>query len=149
MGQSQRTQGHVLGPFWRRLTLYSSRLIVIVRLVIHKCIALCQSHSIINVDLSDAEHESVAYIAGAVLKNVADKLWEPNRNLKSNGQGITFVDEEIAIVNTCKESKEEISDGLGSTTTSTKLIEALNRGGLIFPKTAVIIGECISPRSFS
>jgi hypothetical protein len=72
------------------------------------------------------------------LKNVGDKLWKPKRNLKSNGQDITFVDEEIAIVNTCKESKEEISDGLGSTTTSTKLIEALNRGGLIFPKTAVI-----------
>ena len=92
-----------------------------------------------NVDLSDAERDSVAYIAGAVLKKIGDKLWELKRNIKSNGHVVTMVDKEIAILNACKESEEEISDGLGSTNnTSTKLTEALNRGGLIHRKGAII-----------
>ena len=46
-----------------------------------------------NVDLSDAERDSVAYIAGAVLKIIGDKLWELKRNIKSNGhKKITMVD---------------------------------------------------------
>ena len=92
-----------------------------------------------NVDLSDDERDSVAYIAGAVLKKIGDKLWELKRNIKSNGHDVTMVDKEIAILNACKESEEEISDGLESTNnTSTKLIEALNRGGLIQTKGAII-----------
>ena len=59
-----------------------------------------------------------------------------------HGESVSLVghrNKEIAILNACKESEEEISDGLGSTNnTSTKLIEALNQGGLIHPKGAII-----------
>ena len=66
-----------------------------------------------------------------MLKKIGDKLWELKRNIKSNGHDVTMVDEEIAIFNACKESEEEISDGLGSTkNTSTKLIETL-KGAII------------------
>ena len=60
-----------------------------------------------NVDLSDAERDSVAYIAGAVLKKIGDKLWELKKNIKSNGHDVTMVDKEIAMLNACKESEEE------------------------------------------
>ncbi len=117
---------------------FCSWFLLYIQQAVSKRYLQCESSGIINVDLSDVKHESVAYITGAVLKNVGDKLWELKRDLKSNGQDVTIVDEEIAILYCLQESKVEISDGLGSTITSTKLIETLNRGGLIFLKTAVI-----------
>ncbi len=96
----------------------------------------CDSTAVVNdLDLSDAEQESVAYIAGAVLKNVGSKLCELKRKIASNGQDVATVDKDITILNACKETR---SDGLGSTSTSTKLIEALSRGGLIYPKASII-----------
>ena len=87
-------------------------------------------------DLSDAKKESVAYISGAVLKNVGSKLCELKRKIVSNGQDVaTTVDKDITILSACKGTR---SDGLGSTSTSTKLIEALSRGGLIYPKASII-----------
>ncbi|CAB4038146.1 Hypothetical predicted protein [Paramuricea clavata] len=96
----------------------------------------CDSTALVNdLDLSDAEQESVAYIAGAVLKNVGSKLCELKWKIASNGQDVATVDKDITILNACKETR---SDGLGSTSTSTKLIEALSRGGLIYPKASII-----------
>lgn len=60
-----------------------------------------------NTDLSDAEKESVAYISGAVLKNVSSKLCDLKRNIKGKGQDITAVDRDIAIENACKEEKSD------------------------------------------
>ena len=55
-----------------------------------------------DLDLSDAEKESVAYIAGAVLKNVGSKLCELKRKIVSNGQDVATVDKDITILNACK-----------------------------------------------
>ena len=51
-----------------------------------------------DLDLSDAEKESVAYIAGAVLKNVGSKLCELKRKIVS----VATVDKDITILNACK-----------------------------------------------
>ena len=74
------------------------------------------SNDIVNtVDLSNAEKECIPYVAVAVLKNVGDKVCELKRNLISHDQDKTAVDKEIAILDACKESKEEKLDGLAST----------------------------------
>ncbi|CAB4045284.1 Hypothetical predicted protein, partial [Paramuricea clavata] len=65
----------------------------------------CDSTALVNdLDLSDAEQESVAYIAGAVLKNVGSKLCELKWKIASNGQDVATVDKDITILNACKET---------------------------------------------
>jgi hypothetical protein len=60
-----------------------------------------------DLDLSDAEKESVAYIAGAVLKNVGSKLCELKRKIVSNGQDVATVDKDITILNACKGTRSD------------------------------------------
>lgn len=115
---------------------FCSWFLLYLQQVVAKRYLQCDSTAAVNnTDLSDAERESVAYISGAVLKIVSSRLCDLKRIIKSKGQDITAVDKDIAILNTCK---DEMSDKLASTTTSNKLIKALNRGGLTYPKTSII-----------
>lgn len=72
---------------------FCSWLLLYLQQTVAKIYLQHNSHDIVNtVNLSNAEKECVAHVAGAVLKNVGDKLCEIKRNIISHDQDATAVD---------------------------------------------------------
>ncbi len=82
---------------------------------------------ILTAQITTDEKDTVTYICGAVLRKVIQKSYDDMRKSDAKHPSRSILQQQILVLNFCKEES-------GNTEGSSKLIETLNRGGLIVPK---------------